>query len=131
MKYDHLRASFIGSKIATIRLIASLLPIGALMLPLCSVIYSDGTTNRINAIELYKYLSSADIGSIFSSVNYFSAALGCLLLSAVLVLVALFALAASCGKMGKRRSGHRLPGAHAVRGQGGGHDPHRPGGRAL
>lgn len=104
VKYDHLRASFIGSKIAVIRLIASLLPIGALMLPLCSVIYSDGTTNRINAIELYKYLSSADIGSILSSVNYFSVALGCLLLSAVLVLVALFALAASCRKMGKQRN---------------------------
>lgn len=103
VKYDHLRASFIGSKIAVIRLIASLLPIGTLMLPLCSVIYSDGTTNRINAIELYKYLS-ADIGSIFSSVNYFSVALGCLLLSAVSVLVALFALAASCGKIGKQRN---------------------------
>lgn len=104
VKYDHLRASFIGSKIAVIRLIASLLPIGALMIPFCSTAYPDGTSKGINAIGLYKYISSADIGSIFSPASFFSAALICLLLSAALVLVALFALAASCGKMGKQRN---------------------------
>ena len=116
-KIDHLKASFVGSPLTIIRIFLSLLPIGALMLPLCSVTYSgpfiEQTTAKVNAITLYQTASSLDFDAVFTMMGsklvgtgftgYFVALIS-ILLSAVMVLVSLFALVAAMGKKGNIRN---------------------------
>ena len=87
------------------------------MLPLCTLSYSGPfiaeTTSKINAISLYNAVSSLDLGSLFTltssslvgkgAVGYIGA-LVAILLSAVFVLVSLFALVAANGPKGPVRN---------------------------
>lgn len=116
-RMDRLKASFVGSKLTIIRIILSVLPIAALMLPLCSVSYSgpfiEATTTNINAIEIYNIVSSLDFDGLFtmigssllgsSFVGYLGALL-CILLSLVFVIVSLVMLTMSCGPKGNVRN---------------------------
>lgn len=116
-RIDRLKASFIGSPFTIARIVLSLLPIAALMIPLCSVTYSgpfiEQTTSNINAIEIYNFVSSLNFDSLLTMLgsnllgNAFIGLAGSLvaiLLSAVFVLVSLFALMAACGPKGNSRN---------------------------
>lgn len=116
-RIDRLKASFIGSKLTIIRIILSILPIAALMLPLCTVTYSgpfiEATTKSINAIEIYNIVSSLDFDALFtmigsnllgtSFIGYLGALL-CILLSLVFVIVSLVMLVLACSPKGNPRN---------------------------
>lgn len=116
-KIDRLKASFAGSKLAVLRIFLSLLPIGALMLPLCTVNYSgpfiEQTASNVNAISLYNLVSSMDFDALFTMLGsalvgkgfiaYFISLVS-ILLSAVFVVIALIALCAACGPKGGSRN---------------------------
>lgn len=116
-KLDRFKASFIGSKLTILRIILSILPIAALMLPLCTVSYSgpfiEQTTTAVNAIGLYNTISSLDFGALFtmlgsnllgsSFIGYFGALL-CILLSLVFVIVSLVMLTLACSPKGNPRN---------------------------
>lgn len=116
-KIDRLKASFVGSPLAIVRIFLSLLPIGALMLPVCSLSFSgpliEQTTKSINAIEIYNYVSSLDFGALFTMMGSklvggaftsFFISIAAILLSVVFVIVSLVALVAACGPHGKQRN---------------------------
>lgn len=116
-RIDRLKASFVGSKLTIIRIILSVLPIAALMLPLCSVTYSgpfiEQTTTNVNAIEIYNLVSSLDfdalltmIGSEFLGTSFigYAGALVCILLSLVMVIVSLVMLTLACSPKGNPRN---------------------------
>lgn len=116
-RIDRLKASFVGSPLTIARIFLSLLPIGALMLPLASVTFSgpmiEQTTKSINAIEIYNLASTLDFGALFTMMgsklvgsaftSYFIALVG-ILLSLVFVVIGLFALTTACGPRGKGRN---------------------------
>lgn len=116
-RIDRLKASFVGHPLAILRIFLSLLPLGALMLPLCSVSYSgpfiEQTTKTINAVSVVNAVSSLNFDALFTMMDskllgtaftgYF-ASLVCLLLSVVMVLVSLIALMAANGPKGNIRN---------------------------
>lgn len=116
-RIDRLKASFVGSKLTIIRIILSILPIPALLLPLCTVAYSgpfiEATTKSINAIEIYNLVSSLDFDALFtmlgsnllgtSFIGYLGA-LACILLSLVFVIVSLLMLMLACSPKGNPRN---------------------------
>lgn len=100
-KVDRAKAAYAGSKMAIIRIVLSVLPIGALFLPLCSA--KDGT---LNILDVYKMLS-ADPNALLSGLfkgDFSSLFVLSLALSVVMILVGLIAIIASLGKHGKVRS---------------------------
>lgn len=114
---DRLKASFVGSKLTIIRIILSVLPIAALMLPLCSVTYSgpfiEQTTTSINAISIYNLVSSLDFDALFTMIGSdvlgtsfigYAGSLVCLLLSLVMIIVSLVMLTMACGPKGNPRN---------------------------
>ncbi len=116
-RIDRLKASFVSSKLTIIRIILSILPIPALLLPLCTVAYSgpfiEATTKSINAIEIYNLVSSLDFDALFtmlgsnllgtSFIGYLGA-LACILLSLVFVIVSLLMLTLACSPKGNPRN---------------------------
>ncbi len=116
-RIDRLKASFVGSKLTIIRIVLSVLPIAALMLPLATVTYSgpfiEATTKSINAIEIYNIVSSLDFDALFtmigsnllgtSFIGYLGALL-CILLSLVFVIVSLVMLTLACSPKGNPRN---------------------------
>lgn len=116
-KIDRLKASFVGSPLTIIRIILSVLPIAALMLPLCKVAFSgpfiEATTKSINAIGIYNLVSSLDFGALFTMIGSslvgsafigYAVSLVTLLLSLVLVIVSLVMLMMACGPKGNVRN---------------------------
>ena len=116
-KIDRLKASFVGSKLTIIRIILSIIPIAALMLPLCSVTYSgpfiEQTTTSVNAITIYNLVSSLDFDALFTMIGSdllgtsfigYAGALVCLLLSLVLVILSLVMLTLACSPKGNPRN---------------------------
>lgn len=112
-RIDRLKASFVGSKLAIVRIILSVLPIAALMLPLASISfngpYIEATTTTINAIEIYNLVSSLDFDALFtmigsgvvgsSFIGYAGALVG-ILLSLVFVILSLLLLMLACSPKG-------------------------------
>lgn len=101
-RVDRCKAAYVGSKLTIARIVLSLLPVGGLFLPLCSL-----NGEKMNIIAVYKAISAEDIGGFLLSTfsgNLTAAATVCLALSAVLILVNLIALTASLGKHGKGRT---------------------------
>lgn len=95
-RIDRGKVATIASSYGIVRLVLRALPLGALFLPLAT---ADGST--VNAMAVYKYISSADIGALLNSVmkgELFPISLVCLLLSAVLILVNLFMLFGAMGR---------------------------------
>lgn len=112
-KIDRLKSSFVGSKLAILRIFLSVLPIAALMLPLASISfngpYIEATTTSINAIEIYNLVSSLDFDALFtmigsgvvgaSFIGYAGALVG-ILLSLVFVILSLLLLTLACSPKG-------------------------------
>lgn len=116
-RMDRLKASFIGSPLTIARIFLSLLPIGALMIPLANITFSGPMiaeqSKAINAIEIYNIVSSLDFDALLTMIgsdilgNAFigmAGALVSILLSLVFVIVSLVALMASCGPKGNPRN---------------------------
>lgn len=116
-RIDRLKASFVGSKLTIARIFLSILPIAALLLPLCSVTYSgpfiEQTTTNVNAIEIYNLVSSLDFDALFTMIGSgllgtsfigYAGALVCILLSLVFVIVSLLMLMLACSPKGNPRN---------------------------
>ena len=115
-KLDRLKASFIGSPLTIIRIVLSLLPIGALMLPLANVSFWGPFFEKkvsVNAITIYNAVSSLDFDALFKYIgsSFFGStfllyfiSLVTILLSAVLILVSLIMLTMACSKRGNPRN---------------------------
>lgn len=116
-RMDRLKAAFIGSPLTIIRIIFSVLPIAALMLPLATISFNGPfiaeTSTRINAIKIYELVSGVDFDGLFtmmgsslvgSSFTGYFVALAGILLSLVFVIVSLVMLTMSCGKLGNIRN---------------------------
>ena len=103
---DRAKAAFFGSAPAIVRIVLSLLPVSALFLPLC-VFTADSGVKNVNAIDIYKYISSSDFGKIIGSAlkgSFPDLPLVLLLISVVMILVCLICLFMSLGKHGKQRN---------------------------
>ena len=75
-KLDRLKASFIGSPLTIIRIVLSLLPIGALMLPLANVSFWGPFFEKkvsVNAITIYNAVSALDFDALFKYIGSGSA----------------------------------------------------------
>lgn len=71
-KLDRLKASFIGSPLTIIRIVLSLLPIGALMLPLANVSFWGPFFEKkvsVNAITIYNAVSALDFDALFKYIG--------------------------------------------------------------
>ena len=115
-KIDRLKASFIGSKLTIVRIVLSILPIAAIMLPLANVSfwgpYFEVKTS-VNAITIYNLVSSLDFDALikYASSDFFGStfilyavSLVALLLTVVLLIVNLVVLMFSCSPHGKSRN---------------------------
>ena len=116
-KIDRLKASFVGSKYAAVRLALSILPIAALMLPLASVTYSgpfiEQKTTSINAVTLVNTVSSMNFDNLFKMTGSklvgagftgYAVSLFSILISLAMVVVSLVALVAANGRLGNIRN---------------------------
>ncbi len=115
-KIDRVKASFAGSKLAILRIILSVLPIGALMLPLANVSFWGPyfeVNSSVNAITIYNVVSSLDFNALIKYISsdffgstfiLFAVSLVSVLLAAVLLVVNLICLAFSCTKNGSKRN---------------------------
>ncbi len=116
-KIDRLKASFVGSPYALVRLALSILPLGALMLPLASVTYSgpfiEQKTSTINAVTLVNKVSSMNFDNLFKMTGSkllgdgftgYAVSLFAVLLSLAMVVVSLVALIGANGKKGNIRN---------------------------
>ena len=71
-KLDRLKASFIGSPLTIVRIILSILPIGALMLPLANVSFWGPFFDKnvsVNAITIYNTVSARDFDALFKFIG--------------------------------------------------------------
>ncbi len=110
-KVDRAKASYIGSKLAVTRIVTSLLPVGALFLPLIfTEPGSSGLPKTLDAIKLYTFFSETDIGAFLEAAKaeptgkLFLAALVCLVLSLLAWLLHFALLFLSCSPKGKARN---------------------------
>ncbi len=109
-KIDRLKASFAGNKLAVARIFTSLLPIGALFLPLVKANFSapmPEKSGNITVLDIYNMFGDLDIGALFGSFSenapfLISAIL--FLLSVVLILVHFILLTLACSPKGKQRA---------------------------
>ena len=99
-KIDRAKKNTIFSWQGIVRLVLRVLPLGAIFLPLCQ-----NNGENINALSIYNFVSTADIGSIISNIfsDFANLSLVFLLLSVVMILVNLFMLFASGGYKWKTR----------------------------
>ncbi|MGN0636489.1 MAG: hypothetical protein ACI4I5_09740 [Acutalibacteraceae bacterium] len=117
VKFDRLRASFIGSKLAIVRIVFSVLPIVGLFLPLAKFGFTAPYAQyngSVNVISLYNLLSSRmDFDSLIAMCGsklmgtafiLFAVSIVCILLSAVGVLAHLICLTMACSPKGKQRN---------------------------
>ena len=117
-RIDRVKASFAGSKLTIARIVLSLLPIVALLIPLCKVEFVNipfkGTIGAsVNLITLINVFSGLDFDGLFAMLGNatmssvfigYAGALLSLALSLVFVLVSLIALIAACGPKGNIRN---------------------------
>lgn len=116
-RIDRLKASFIGSKLAIARIVFSILPIAALMLPVAKFSFESpfaAVDSSVNAISIYNLISShLDFDALLSMLGsdvfgktfiFFAVALVCLLLSLVGIIVHLLLLTLACAPKGKQRN---------------------------
>ncbi len=113
---DRVKASYKGSKLAIARIVLSLLPIGALFLPLAKIAVNVPFVTKnisINAMTVYNAVSSMDFGALlemFSSESlslatiFFALSLVFVLLGAVGSLVGFILLFLSCSPKGIPRN---------------------------
>ena len=95
-KIDRAKIGTISSIYGIVRLVLRALPLAALFLPLAT---ADG--NSINALGVYNFISSADIGKLLGNVlagDKFSLSILFLFLAVVMILINLFMLFGAMGK---------------------------------
>lgn len=118
-KMDRLKAAFIGSPLTIIRIVFSILPIAALLLPLANITFTgpfiSERTSTIDLLKLIDVVPNLDFDGLFlmmgsnigeigaGFLGYFGALAG-LLLSVVFVVVSLLMITMSCGKLGNLRN---------------------------
>lgn len=116
-KIDRLKAAFVGSKLTIARIVLSLLPIAALLIPLCEISFKapfmGDKTKAIGLIELIDVFSNLDFDALFAMIGSstlstafigYAGALVSLALSLVFVIVSLLALMIACGPKGNVRN---------------------------
>ena len=116
-RIDRLKASFIGSKLTIARIFLSILPIAALLIPLCEISFKapfmGEKVTAVNLITLIDVFSNLDFDALLAMLGSaalkttfigYAGALICLALSLVFVIVSLLALMAACGKRGNSRN---------------------------
>ncbi len=116
-KIDRVKAAFAGTKLNIVRIVLSLLPVVALLIPLCEVSFKapfmGEKTTAVNLIALIDVFSNLDFDGLFAMLGSatlsttfigYAGALLSLALSLVFVLVSLFALIAACGPKGNVRN---------------------------
>lgn len=110
-KVDRAKASYIGSRLAYVRIVTSLLPAAAVFLPLMlTEPGSAGLPKVLDAIKLYSFFSETDMGAFLELVKaepagkFFLAALVCLVLSLLFWLLHFALLFLSCSPRGKARN---------------------------
>lgn len=92
---DRAKAAFFGSPPAIARIVLSVLPLGALFLPLGTI------SAPFNVIGVYKHISDSGLGSVGDPLGL---SLLLLLVSAAMWLVCLICLPMSLGRYGKQRN---------------------------
>ena len=97
-KVDRAKAAYAGSWKAILRIVLTLLPVGALFLPLANLF------GKENVIDVYNYFTNDEIRASVPGGNLFNAAVLLLALSAVMILVCLILNVMSLGKHGKGRA---------------------------
>lgn len=116
-KIDRLKAAFVGSKLTIVRIFLSILPIAALLIPLCEISFKapfmGEKTTAVSLITLIDVFSNLDFDALLTMLGSatlqttfigHAGALVCLALSLVFVIVSLLALMAACGKRGNSRN---------------------------
>lgn len=115
-KIDRLKAVFISSPMVIVRLVLSILPIAALMLPLANVSFWGPFFEKkvaVNAITIYETVSALDFDALFKYIGsdffgntflYYFLSLLTILLCAVFIILSLVMIAISCSKKGSRRN---------------------------
>lgn len=97
---DRVKASYIGSKLAIARIVLSLLPIGALFLPLAKIAVDVPFVTKdfsINALTVYNAVSSLDFGGLFEMFSSQSLSAATVLFALALVFVVLGAVGSLVG----------------------------------
>ena len=112
-KLDRVKASFIGSRLAILRIVVSLLPVAALFAPLMrNASPKNGSPDvlRFSVIGLYNLFSADPLGLLRTmwaggkDGRMFVCALACLVLSLVFLLVHFLFLFLSCSPRGRLRN---------------------------
>ena len=97
---DRAKASYVGSKLAIIRIILTLIPIGALFLPLAKLSVNVPFVSEsfsINALTLYNAVSTMDFDGLFGMFSSETMSLAVILFALSIVFVALGAVASLVG----------------------------------
>lgn len=97
---DRAKASYVGSKLAIIRIILTLIPIGALFLPLAKLSVNVPFVSEsfsINALTLYNAVSTMDFDGLFGMFSSETLSLAVILFALSIVFVALGAVASLVG----------------------------------
>ena len=97
---DRVKASYIGSKLAIARIILSLLPIGALFLPLAKVAVNVPFVSSefdVNAIKVYEVVAALDFDGLFGMLSSPSLSAAVIMYALSIVFVALGAVASLVG----------------------------------
>ena len=108
-KLDRAKASFIGSKPAVARIFTSLLPVGALFLPLINVSKSglelEGSLNVVKLCEFFSENAQPFFEAVKKDISgkLFFAALVCLVLSLLFLILHFALLFLACSPRGKAR----------------------------
>ena len=110
-KVDRVKAAYTGTKLAVVRLIVSLLPLGPLFLPLINTVMTAPLPDHNGAmsiLDIYKIFGDADFGAVFSDISIKTAPIiisGILfLLSFLLIIVHFVLLSLACSPKGKVRN---------------------------
>lgn len=110
-KIDRLKAAFVGSKLAIVRIFTSLLPIAALFLPLVKANLSAPLPEKsgsITAIDIYNLFEDIDFGALFGTFSNggapFVVSFVLLLVGLLLILVRFVLLTLACSPKGKVRN---------------------------
>ena len=110
-KVDRVKASYIGSKRAYVRILTALLPVAAVFLPLMlTEPGSAGLPKKLDAIGLYTFFSETDLGAFWEAAKaeptgrLFLAAIACLVLSLLCWLLHFVLLFLSCSPKGRVRN---------------------------
>lgn len=113
-KIDRLKASFVGSKLAIVRIITSILPVGAIFLPLVKAKVMEPFNpldGGISVLKLYDNFSAFNGDTIGAAMNtaktptiLLLVSLGLFALSLIAMLLHLILLTLACSPKGKQRN---------------------------